>query len=118
MNAKDATNREIDRLFPEVEESTRLLVRCRRGDFSSSRLCVAVEDCNAHVLNLNVTSLPEDAPGGYVYVELRVNRVDFGAVTRSVERYGYEVVEAESSRLPETDSFKDRINELLHYLQL
>lgn len=103
MAAKDDIKTEIDRLFPYVEDASVLVVSCLRRDYSASRLCRAVEDCDAHVLNLNVVdaampfgdgaSCPvadyEDEPR--TYVELRVSHRNAGAVARSVERYGYAV---------------------------
>lgn len=76
--------------FPPNEESSRLLVGCSVHDFSASRLAHAVEDCDARLLNLNVTSLSlEDAP---LTVALRVSHRDPSRVARSLERYGYSVL--------------------------
>nr|MDE6049811.1 hypothetical protein [Paramuribaculum sp.] len=57
-----------NRLFPHCEESGELSVRCFRSDFSASRIARAVEDVDAHLLNLNVTS--EVTSRGEVIVDL------------------------------------------------
>ncbi|GFI52668.1 hypothetical protein IMSAGC021_00974 [Muribaculaceae bacterium] len=46
----------IERLFPKMEESSTLVLTCRRGDYSASRIARAVDDADAHLLNLNVTA--------------------------------------------------------------
>lgn len=57
---------------------------------------MAVEDAEAHVLNLNVTAGTTgrygDMQAPATVVELRVSSAEVSSVARSVERYGYEVV--------------------------
>lgn len=112
------TNAEFERLFPDVEDSTRLTVCCRRGDYSASRIARAVEDCDSHLLNLNVTVPPKSGSDALIYVDLRVNLCDPSAIARSLERYGYEVVEIISSTPRDFDTVKSRIDEFLHYLEI
>lgn len=52
-----------------------------------------MEDCDAHLLNLNVTSLASADDPQELFVDLRVNLRSVEAVERSLQRYGYEVVE-------------------------
>jgi hypothetical protein len=47
-----------------------------------------VEDCDAHVLNLNVTGNTADN-GASLIVDLRVEHRNAMSVVRSLERYGY-----------------------------
>lgn len=72
---------ELARLMPARPDASRLTVTCRPGDYSASAIARAVEDCNAHLLNLNVTS-DTDADGDLT-VELRISHRDTGAVARS-----------------------------------
>ena len=116
MTPKDNTQDEFDRLFPAVDDSCRLTVSCRRGEYSASRIARAIEDCDAHILNLNVT-LDTD-PAGSITVDLRVNRTDIGAICRSLSRYGYDVTSAETAAANDLDTVRNRVNEMLHYLQL
>lgn len=104
-------------LFPAVGESCDILLRSPRADYSASVIARAVEDCDAHVLNLNVTdTLPSD---GYVSVALRINRSRGAAVARSLERYGYEVIAVSGDNDdPLSEVTRDRVNELLHYLDV
>lgn len=120
---------ENDYLFPPVAESSRLLVGCRREDYSASRIAHAVEDCNAHLLNLNVTSAGQTA--GYdsgdedfvdgkfpVVCDLRVSHRNADSISRSLERYGYTVIMSSDSEAPDDSTLRQRINELFHYLEI
>lgn len=107
----------IDRLFPQYDESSRLLVSCIPADYSASRIARAVEDADAHLLNLNVTTDGEKLDNRLV-AELRVSHRSPMAVARSLERYGYEVVDVDISDLTDDSMASDRLNELLHYLDL
>lgn len=80
------------RLFPPSDEASELLVACRRADYSASVLARAVEDCDAHLLNLNLTG--DKAPDGSddLLVELRVGLRNAMGVARSLERYGFRVL--------------------------
>lgn len=74
-----------------MEESSELTVACRAVDYSASRLAHAVEDVDAHLLNLNVTS-ESDFSENRVVASLRVSHRNPEHVARSLERYGYEVL--------------------------
>lgn len=109
----------INRLFPPVDESSTLTVACRRRDYSASRIARAVEDCDAHLLNLNVTADSDYDMSNRLIVELRVNHRNPSAIARSIERYGYEVVDFETGAANEDDeTARRRLDELIHYLEL
>lgn len=118
MTAKDSKNYDIDVLFPATGEESRLLVGCRRDSFSASRIARAVEDCDAHLVNLNVLGL--EHPEAETVVELRINRRNAAEVARSLLRYGYDVLgmEPADGADPADTTLSDRIDELLHYLEL
>ena len=126
MSVKPTKFPEISSLFPPVAESSRLLVGCRREDYSASRIAHAVEDCNAHLLNLNVTSFGDgfradddgeyDTPRFPVVFDIRVNHRNARSVGRSLERYGYTVPDTADANEPD-EVTADRIEGLLRYLQ-
>lgn len=107
----------LERLFPPREESSRLLVSCLPSDYSASRIARAVEDADAHLLNLNVTSDGERLDNRVV-AELRVSHRSPLAVARSLERYGYEVVDVEHASLADDPLASERLNELMYYIDL
>lgn len=105
------------RLFPEVEESCELSVACYRADFSASRIALAVEDAEAHLLNLNVTS--EVLSSGEIVVDLRVGHRNSAAVVRSLERYGFEVISVRGISISDNDdTLTSRVGELLAHLNV
>lgn len=93
-----------------------LTVECAATDYSASSIARAVEDCNAHLLNLNVTSETSVLPGNVV-VDLRVNHRNADAVSRSLERYGYTVTSVDTTTNAEEEARENAL-ELLHYLEL
>lgn len=98
-------------------EESHILVGCRREDFSASRIAHAVEDCNAHLINLNVLAL--EHPQAETLVDIRVNRRNPLDVARSLRRYGYDVLEIDNTDPADGDeALRDRIDELLHYLDI
>ena len=104
------------RLFPSVEDSCRLTMTCRKSDYAASIVVRAVEDCDAHVLNLNVTG--ETTPTGEMVVELRVGLNNGERVARNLARYGYEVVKIVHENAVDDDTMRRRIEELMHYIEL
>lgn len=118
---------ENEYLYPPVADSSRLLVGCRREDYSASRIARAVEDCNAHLLNLNVTSMggdndSDERPGFAdtdpkfpVVFNIRVSHRDTAGITRSLERYGYTVLEAQNARGADDDTIRERIDYFFRY---
>jgi len=107
----------IERLFPAVEDSSRLTIACRRHDYSAVAIARAVEDCDAHLLNLNVTS-DSSAGDDTVIVELRVSHRDAMACARSLERYGFRVIDTLSGSDAGAVALADRVNELIHIFQV
>ena len=64
-------------------------LECTPADFSASRLAHAVEDTDAHLVDM----LTVPAGDGNLRVTLRVRCEDPTAAAHSLERYGYEVTE-------------------------
>ncbi|MDE5725002.1 MAG: hypothetical protein K2H88_00040 [Duncaniella sp.] len=107
----------IDRLFPPMEEASTLLLSCLPSDYSASRIARAVEDCDAHLVNLNVTT-DGAMLDNRVVCELRVSHRNPSSVARSLERYGYEVVDTDARSLASDAVAGERLAELLHYLEI
>ena len=110
---------EHEYLYPPVADSSRLLVGCSREDYSASRIAHAVEDCDAHLLNLNVTSFNSgyDADTYYadnskfpVVFDIRVSHRNADSIMRSLERYGYTVLDTEDAPGADNDTVRERID--------
>lgn len=108
-------------LMPPMPEASVITVVCPPSEFSASTIARAVEDSNAHLLNMNVTGTSRD--DGRMTIELRTSLRNSAPAERSLARYGYEVV-ASSSYPPEDtrseldDTMRSRAAELLHILEL
>ncbi len=107
----------LERLFPPMEEASTLLLSCLPSDYSASRIARAVEDCDAHLVNLNVTA-DGSRLDNRVVCELRVSHRNPASVARSLERYGYEVVDTDVRSLASDEVAAERVAELLHYLEI
>lgn len=105
-----------ERLFPPNEESCELSVACRREEYSASRIAHAIEDAEAHLLNLNVTS--ETTELGEVIADIRISHRDAGAATRSLERYGYRVTGMRYGFDRHAEMLQRRIDELLSHINV
>lgn len=122
VNDKTADFHALSRLLPPRAEASTITVACQAADFSASALARAVEDSNAHLVNLNVTA--DSLPGGRLVIELRTSLPHSAATVRSLTRYGFEVLSATSVPVttdefnPDDDALRRRAAELLHILQL
>ena len=114
LAAKENKKDQIEVFFPHNPDSSRLLVGCRAGDYSASRIAHAVEDADARLLNLNVTGLESEMG---IVVALRVGHRDPQRVARSLERYGYTILSVESDN-PSDDIIQRRYEELMRILEI
>lgn len=109
------------RLFPPSDEASEIMVACRRSDYSASAIARAVEDCDAHLINLNITADPAPDGSDDLVVELRIGHRNAMGVARSLERYGFRVLLTRHGRAMRDDRFSpefvepavDRVRSLL-----
>ena len=104
------------RRFPDNDTATELTLASRPVDYSAATIARAVEDCNAHLINLNVTD--SRTPDGNLIVDIRVDHLNGETVARSLERYGYEVLGFNSPEQLSLDEARLRANELLRILDI
>ena len=83
----------LGRMIAARDDCSMITVECAPEDFCASVLAHAVEDSDAHLVDL--FTLPAD--GGKLRLTLRVRHFDPTAAVRSLERYGFEVIEAHSA---------------------
>lgn len=109
--------------MPPQPESSVIIVACYPEDYCASQLAHAVEDSDAHLINLNVTN--QRLADGRITIELRTNRSHAGSTARSLERYGYEVINGyEGSGKPGEmpgnfdNDLRQRAAEILHIINI
>ena len=80
----------IGRMIAPRDDCSVITLECRPEDYSASIIAHAVEDTDAHLVDLF------SAPGeeGKMKVTLRVRHSDPSAAVRSLERYDFHVLEA------------------------
>ncbi len=93
------------RMIAARDDCSVITVECVPADYSASRLAHAVEDSDAHLVDL--WTVPSDE--GMIKATLRVRRADPTATVHSLERYGYNVVEAHGSDYQDARTAFDRL---------
>ncbi len=95
----------LGRLIPARDDSSLVTVECAPADYSASRLAHAVEDSDAHIVDL--WSAP--AENGKIRVTLRVRRSDPTPTVHNLERYGYDVVDTSASDYQDAEVAWERL---------
>lgn len=80
----------LGRLIAARDDCSVLTVECRPEEYSASLLAHAVEDSDAHLVDMLTTPSGD----GNIRVMLRVRQSDPGAAVHNLERYDFHVVEA------------------------
>lgn len=108
----------LEALYPDAD-GTELLLAVNPAGFSASTIARAVEDVGHHLINMNVMGRRIDEPERLLVAV----RLDSGAsidrLTRSLGRYGYDIVGASSAASGIVDEERRRrVAELLHILEI
>lgn len=103
--------------FPAVADSSRLVIGCGYDQYAASQVARAVEDADARLLNLNVTRL--DPAERRMVIDLRIDHRNPEAVARSLERYGYTLLDIDSDDLLDDDNeTRARYNLLMRLISM
>ena len=84
-------------------------------DYTLSEIARLVEDNNARIVRLETLPLED---GMSLLVSLKIDVVDISPVLRSFERYSYDIVYYFMREGDMNEVYKDRLNELMHYLDI
>lgn len=84
-------------------------------DYSVTDIARIIESNNAHILSLQIH--PEEA-NGQLSITLKIDAEDASAVIRSFERFNYTVVWHFMRNGMVDDIFQQRMNELIHYMNI
>lgn len=104
-------------IYPPAGERAELLVAVRPDEYSATAIARAVEDCDVHLVNLNLTSARTD--DGWLVVAVRVDCATADAVVRSLERYGYRIIASNGTAASiDDEESRRRAAELLYLLQI
>lgn len=95
----------LGHLISARDDSSVLVVECPAADYSASIIAHAVEDADVHLVDL----LSSPADNDRIRVTLRVRCADPSAVSRSLERHGYDVIESCASNSADSDIAAERL---------
>lgn len=109
----------LEAIWPQQPESSLMLISCAPEHYSASAIAKGVEDCNVQLTGLSVSAMR--TRNGWPVVAVAVNSRTVEGIERSLARYGYQTIFALSSAdaaEPERQRAMERINELIHYLEI
>jgi len=125
MSAKEFINHQVEKLAlpPAPEEFTELtgmensliILEIPFRDYTLTEIARIVESNNTHIMALSV--LPING-GEDLLVSLKLDVDDLSAVLRSFERFNYRVVYYFMREGEVTDIQRDRLDELMYYLEM
>ncbi len=103
--------------FTDLSESENsiLILEVPLKDYTLTEIARIVESNNAHVMALNV--LPVSG-GGRLLISLKLDVSDLTLVMRGFERFDYKVAYYFTKEGEVTDTQKERLAELLYYLEM
>lgn len=101
-------------LIAARDDASVVTLECPPEQYSASHIAHAVEDADAHLVDLLTTPLAD----GNLKVTLRVRHDDPSATIRSLERYGYTVTAAHGARYSDARIADDRLRALQLYLNV
>lgn len=125
MQSKEFIKKQIKRFVSETNseeclelagcENSLIILDVAVKDYTLSEIARLVEDNNARIVKLE--TLPLEG-GLSLLVSLKMDVKDISAVLRSFERYSYNVVYYFMRKGEMNETYEDRLNELMHYLDI
>lgn len=101
-------------LIAARDDSSVVTLSCSPEQYSASLIAHAVEDADAHLVDLLSTPMAD----GNLKVTLRVRHDDPSAIVRSLERYGFTVTGAHGARYSDARIADERLRALQLYLNV
>lgn len=98
----------LGRLIAVRDDSSMLTIECDPEQYSASVISHAVEDNDVHLVDL----LSQPSDNGKIKVNLRVRSLDSEGIARSLERYGYQVVESQGGSDEDVNVLAERLASL------
>lgn len=125
MSTKEFIKNQVEKLlkpstpeqFTEISENENSLIilEIPLKDYLLTEIARIVESNNAHIIALSVFPISGNSE---LLVSLKLNISDLSTVLRSFERFNYNVVYYYMKEGEVTDIQKERLDELLYYLDM
>jgi len=91
-----------------------IILQVRENDYVLSEIARIVENENAKILSV-ITHLN---PSGILYIILKINTENLNPILKSLERFNYEINSCFVNDNDESDIFRKRLKEFLHYMSI
>lgn len=125
MSSKEFIKKQVEKFsssltpeqFTELSESENSLIilEVSAKDYTLTEIARLIESNNAHVLSLAVMPLTD---GSSLLISIKLDVSDLTPVLRSFERFDYKVIYYYMKEGEINDEQRDRLNELLYYLDM
>ncbi len=96
-------------------ENSLIVIEVPLVDYTLTDIARIVESNNARVMNLYVLPV---ADGNTLIISIKLNLLDLSPVLMSFERFNYKVLYYQMKEGAVTDTHKERLDELLYYLEM
>ncbi len=96
-------------------ENSMIVLEVPLIDYSLTELARIIESNSARVINL-MTLLADD--GNTLIISIKLNIIDVSPVMMSLERFNYKILFYKMKEGAVTDTHKERLDELLYYLDM
>lgn len=125
MSSKEFIKKQVEKFsssltpeqFTELSESENSLIilEVSAKDYKLTEIARLIESNNAHILSLAVMPLTD---GSSLLISIKLDVSDLTPVLRSFERFDYKVIYYYMKEGEINDKQRDRLNELLYYLDM
>lgn len=96
-------------------ENSLVVIEISLIDYTLTEIARIVESNNARIMNVFILPV---ADGNTLIISIKLNLLDISPVLMSLERFNYKVLHYEMKEGVVTETHKERLDELLYYLNM
>ena len=96
-------------------ENSLVVIEISLVDYTLTEIARIVESNNARIMNVFILPV---ADGNTLIISIKLNLLDISPVLMSLERFNYKVLHYEMKEGVVTENHKERLDELLYYLNM
>ena len=96
-------------------ENSLFVIEISLVDYTLTEIARIVESNNARIMNVFILPV---ADGNTLIISIKLNLLDISPVLMSLERFNYKVLHYEMKEGVVTETHKERLDELLYYLEM
>ncbi len=96
-------------------ENSLVVIEISLIDYTLTDIARIIESNNARIMNVFILPV---ADGNSLIISIKLNLLDISPVLMSLERFNYKVLHYEMKEGVVTETHKERLDELLYYLEM